>query len=460
MTRLARLPLTRRLGLTFAAGALLLSTVLAGSAYALTWQFLVRQQERNGLQQAYVNAALARQTLRSPDADVPQLLQSLTTVVASTSVIEVHGRWYSSGLLIGRDALPLTLRTTAFDGQVATMWAPIGGQRRLAVAVPLPEVSAAYFEVFDVETLAGTLDVLRAVLLVTALATTTAGGLTGWWASRRLAAPLTAVTAAATRIAEGNLKTRMQPSTDPELARLVDSFNAMVDALAARIERDARFAADVSHELRSPLTTMATSLSILESRSAELSPRAGQGLQLLSGEVHRFQQLVEDLLEMAKSDSAERVREPLRPAELVMHVLDRAGAERMPVEVEAAAMEATVVGDKRRLEQALRNLLDNANQHAGGGAEVRLRRTQEAIVIEIHDRGPGVPPAERDVVFQRFARGRSAARRGTSRGTGLGLALVREHVEAHSGRVWVEDSPLGGACFVIELPLADEGSDR
>lgn len=456
MSPLTALPLTRRLTLTFAAGAMLLSAVLAGSAYGLTWQFLIRQQEHNALQQAYVNAALTRQTLRSPAADVPQLLQSVTTVVASTSVIEVHGRWYSSGLLVGRDALPTALRQQAFDGQVSTMWAEIAGTPRMAVAVPLPEVSAAYFEVFDVTTLQRTLDVLRAVLLVTALATTAAGGLTGWRASRRLAAPLTAVTTAATRIAQGDLHTRMQPTRDPELARLVESFNAMVDALATRIARDARFAGDVSHELRSPLTTMATSLAVVESRSEELGPRARQALTLLGGEVRRFQQLVADLLEMARADSSEVVREPVRPAELVMHVVERLGPDRLPVEVDAAAADGVVMGDKRRLEQALRNLLDNARQHAGGVAAIRVRKDGSRVNVEVHDAGPGVPPDDRALIFERFARGRAARRRGASTGTGLGLALVREHVETHHGEVSVTDSPYGGACFAMSLPLVRE----
>jgi len=107
--------------------------------------------------------------------------------------------------------------------------------------------------------------------------------------------------------------------------------------------------------------------------------------------------------------------------------------------------------DRRRFEQVLTNLLDNADQHGGGAIAVRLGRVAATRYLEVDDEGPGVSPDERDVIFDRFVRGRSAGARGHGEGTGLGLALVAQHVHAHGGRIQVVDRPGGGARFRVEL---------
>ena len=101
------------------------------------------------------------------------------------------------------------------------------------------------------------------------------------------------------------------------------------------------------------------------------------------------------------------------------------------------------------------NLIDNAAKYAGGATRVSMQKVDEGIRIAVEDGGPGVPPEERDVVFDRFSRGSGTRGRSGSEGVGLGLSLVAEHVALHSGRVWVEDRPDGepGARFVVELPV-------
>lgn len=452
---LHRWAFVRRLTVSFGVGAALLSVALAGSVYAITRQVLLRQDEHTALTEAYFNAASVRDGLRSRDVDVPALLNSVLTAANGQSVVEVDRRWYASSLQIGRDALPLALRLAAMRGEPATMWAPVAGDPSFAVGVPLPLVHAAYFYVDDATRLASTLNTLRTVLLVAGAATTAAGALTGFFASRRLAAPLSAVTDAAGKLATGDLRTRLAPTSDPQLAPLVRAFNRMVDALSARIERDARFAADVSHELRSPLTTLSTSLSVLQSRQGELSDRGRQALHLLTAEVARFSRLVEDLLDIARADAAEPEAEPdwVDVADLAAHVLSR--PEFAGVALCADGEPAGVRADKRRLEQVLRNLLENAAAHAGGAREVTIGRSREWVQVWVDDAGPGVAAADRERIFERFARGPVAGRRGDHAGTGLGLALVREHVRAHGGRVRVEASPQGGARFVVELPAAE-----
>ena len=250
------------------------------------------------------------------------------------------------------------------------------------------------------------------------------------------------------------MSTRLPDETDEELSGFVDSFNEMVRTLRLRIERDARFAADVSHELRSPLTTLSTSLSVLQQRRGELSERNRDALDLITSELSRFQRLVEDLLEMATADAGAHIEEPepVLICRLVLNVLARAEYAEVTADVDSSALDAVVLGDKRRLEQTVRNLLDNALAHGGAIERVSVQRGDGVVRVLVDDTGPGVPEGDRELIFERFARGKGSGRRGSGGGTGLGLSLVREHIDAHGGSVWVTDRPGGGARFVVELP--------
>lgn len=446
--------LSVRITATFAAGALFVAVILAAGAYFLTSHVLVQQQERSAVRQTLFNAAVVRNGLEAQAPDVPGLLDTLPAGAQTSAVIEKSGRWYSSSLTVSRDALPEAVRRQVLAGRVVRAWGESTGHPALVVGVALPAVDGAYFQVTDESALDRTLSVLRAVLLAAAVVATAAGASVGWWASRRLTAPLRAVAAAAQRIAVGDLHTHLPSEPDDELAGLVTSFNAMVDALRGRIERDARFAADVSHELRSPLTTLSTSLAVLQGRRNELSERGQGALDLLSFEVNRFQRLVEDLLEISRSDAGDAVDEPqpVRICELVLNLLSEPRFHGIKTNIDSRMLDSVVLGDKRRLEQALRNLLDNAETHAGGATCVAVLPHPEGLAVIVDDAGPGVPVEERDRIFDRFARGRNARRRGSAGGTGLGLALVREHARSHGGDVTVSDRPGGGARFVLELP--------
>jgi signal transduction histidine kinase len=195
-------------------------------------------------------------------------------------------------------------------------------------------------------------------------------------------------------------------------------------------------------------------LSVLQGRRDELSPRSADALDLLSGEVHRFQRLVEDLLEISRADEpgAPVDRESIRICELVLQVMAEGRYGEVTTDIDSRLLDATVDGDKRRLEQALRNLLDNAQRHGGGIVRVAVEPHDGGVALVVDDMGPGVPSADVDRIFDRFARGRLSRRRGSQGGTGLGLAIVREHVRWHGGHVAVRNRPGGGARFVIELP--------
>jgi signal transduction histidine kinase len=239
----------------------------------------------------------------------------------------------------------------------------------------------------------------------------------------------------------------------------------MVAALQLRIERDARFASDVSHELRSPIQTLAAAVQVLERRRAELSDRSRAAVDLLSSEVDRFQALVEELLEISRFDAgAQRLElDEVRIDRVVMEAVRVSGSPDVPVEIDGDLAGALVTADKRRLMRVIANLLDNAEKYAGGATAVTLERgTNGSLNIAVEDAGPGIEPQQRAVIFDRFARGLEAGRRGTGDGVGLGLALVEEHVRLHGGRVWVEDRDDGvrGARFVIELPMMPGSEDE
>lgn len=449
-----RLGLRSRVTVAFALGALVLSVSLAVITYELARAYLVRQREASVLRQAYVNARLVRAGLRAPSPDLPEILSSLEAPRDSSPVVFRQGRWFAASLAVGPDALPVALRETVLSGTPARQHFRLDAVPRLAVGIPIPAVEAAYFETFSFEMLERTLEILQNSLAAAAVVTTLAGAAMGRWASSRVLQPVAAAARAAAEVADGHLDVRVETGADPDLARLADSFNRMTDVLRHRLERDARFASAVSHELRSPLMTLTASVEVLSARRSELDPRASAALDLLQSDLGRFRRLVEDLLEISRIDvgAGELVAEEVGLVELVRQAVAHSGRGGLPVEVGPGAEDVVVRVEKRRLERVVSNLLDNADTHGEGAVRISVERSPEGARLAVEDAGPGVDPDERDRIFERFARGRATTRRGSDEGTGLGLSLVAEHVRLHEGRVWVEERPGGGARFVVELP--------
>jgi two-component system sensor histidine kinase MtrB len=171
--------------------------------------------------------------------------------------------------------------------------------------------------------------------------------------------------------------------------------------------------------------------------------------------------LVEDLLEIARSDAGASavVIETVPAIELVRQCVRSAaqhhGLHAPPIEVADDVHDPLVKVDRRRFERVMSNLIDNAHHYAGGAVAIRINVDHERLVINVDDAGLGVAVEEQDQVFQRFFRGRAAHDRGIARGTGLGLALVRDHVQTFGGTITVQESPEGGARFQISLPFQE-----
>jgi len=475
-SRWRRLGIGARITAVFGLGALLLSVSMGGIAYFTVRHFLVGERESAAQHQAFANADLIRSSLQSGDTQYSALLASLDAGSDSHSVL-VHSKTpYQSSLSLSIESIPTRLRDEVEAGSAATQTYPAQpqGTIEIAVGVPIPSVHASYFEVFSLSDLAHTLRVLSLTLIGAGIFTTLLGTALGRFARDQSLRPLAAVSRAAVSIAGGQLDTRLEPETaDPDLEDLTDSFNAMVDQLQERIEREGRFNSDVSHELRSPLTTLAASLEVLEADRADLPPRSQRALTLLSDDLRRFQRMVGDLLEMSRVDagSVDVFLEEVHVGELVHHAVEAGvrslgdGATAPPVVIEPDVATLHVGVDKRRFERVMANLLENASLYGGGATRVTVAAVASAttlldgahddIEIAVEDAGPGIRPLERDKVFERFYRGSASGRRGTGTGTGLGLALVAEHVRIMHGRTWVEPSSSGGARFVVALPIYD-----
>jgi two-component system, OmpR family, sensor histidine kinase MtrB len=482
-----RLGLRNRILAFYALGAFGLSMLLATTTFTFTRSTLVRQREESATRQAYQNAQQVRTLLLAKAVIGNDDLSALTSSVGSNPLVHVGESWAFSSAQYGPESLPPALRQrVGVEFIPAKMLSKVNGRPILAVGVPisLTSIDASYFEVVELDELKRTLRSIGVSLIGAAAITTCLGVLLGSWAARRTMRPLAQAAQAATALAGGKLDTRLDPPADSDLGALTAAFNGMADALQDRVERDARFASDVSHELRSPLMTLSASIEVMQARRDEMPDRAAAALDLLVGDVNRFRVLVEDLLEISRFDAG-KVRlhmEELLVAEFVRQAVSVSSIPSTPIRVSDVAESIMIKGDKRRLARAIANLIDNARNHGGGDVTVRVDVPDDEadpestgadgmtnadvsgqppvqnivahVNIEVEDHGDGVVPEERTIVFQRFARGARSGQRGAGDGAGLGLALVDEHVRLHGGRVWVTDRRDGepGARFIIELP--------
>ncbi|MGH9110353.1 MAG: sensor histidine kinase [Acidimicrobiales bacterium] len=447
-----RFGVQRRAIIAFALGAALVSATLALATFFVVRHDLVSHRVSSVVREAFVNARLVKVELRAPTANVDDALNTVTTTSGARSLIYRHGLWFSNTVSASGTSVPPALVRAVAGGSPAQQLVVIAGQPTVVVGVPLRSIEVSYFEEHSLTELQSTLNVLATVLTTVAIATTVGGALAGWAASRRLIRPLSDIARVATDIAGGTLERRLPD--DPDLQPLVTSFNGMVGALQRRIERDARFASDVTHELRSPLTTIGASVELLGSYRERLPDGGTRALDTLQFEVERFSTMVQDLLEIARTDAgaAELHMTEVPLDELVVLTVSRHDPG-LPVLVAPAAVGLRIRGDKRRLQRVLDNLLDNATLHAGGPVSVTVGVDGGWATVAVDDQGPGVPLAERERVFERFYRGAASGRRRATSGTGLGLALVAEHVAAHRGTVRIEDRPAGGTRVVVSLPI-------
>jgi signal transduction histidine kinase len=272
-------------------------------------------------------------------------------------------------------------------------------------------------------------------------------GLT-WWLTGRALRPVEAIRAEAAAITGSTMHRRVpEPDTDDEIGRLARTMNSMLERLEDASNRQRRFVSDASHELRSPVASIRAQLEVALRRgpAADWPTVAARVLD----EDDRLEQAVDELLELARTqeDGAGETAE----VDLDDIVLEEtARARRVPIDT-SQVLAGRVLGNERQLARVVRNLLDNACRHAASKVALTLGERDGAVWFVVDDDGPGIPPADRARVFDRFTR-LDEGRARDAGGVGLGLSMVKAIVERHGGSVAVDDAPLGGARFVVRLP--------
>jgi len=437
---------------SFALVGLAIPASLSVLTYYWARTYLLDQRQTSALHQAEANATLTGTLLDASPANVTRILSSLQTPSTSEGALLYNGQWFGESAVAGPDAMPAGLIRAVVDGrQAARQRYHQGRAQELAIGIPL-RGGDAYFQIFSLADLTSTLRTLRDSLAAGSLLGFAVSLALGAWAARRVLTPARDIGQAAASIAAGQLDARLDAEGDRELAELATGFNAMVDSLQARIERDSRFASDVSHELRSPLTTLSSAVQVMQNRRHELSARSARALDLLGDEVGRFERLVEDLLEISRYDAgvARMELEPVDVMALLKGLLSEAD-QVAPVDC-GTDMNTVILADRRRLEQTVRNVVRNAVVHAGGVSRASISTAGPDTEIAIEDQGPGIAHDDAGMIFERFARGKAAGRRSSGQGLGLGLSLVLEHMRLQGGSVRVEPVHPHGSRFVLRLP--------
>jgi signal transduction histidine kinase len=275
--------------------------------------------------------------------------------------------------------------------------------------------------------------------------------------SRRILAPVEALTAAVRRMEAGDLSQRVEVTSPDEIGELAQAFNSMADGLARLEELRRNTVTDVAHELRTPLSNIRGYLEALQ--DGVIEPERGI-IDSLHGEAMLLNHLVDDLqdLSLAEAGHLKLERQPVALADIVDRAVEavrpRVEAERVTVQVDLPE-DLLVDVDPQRMGQVLRNLLENALTHTPPGGEIAIVGHVEGqwVEVSVRDTGSGIAAEDLPYVFERFYRADKSRSRATG-GAGLGLAIARQLVEAHGGRIWVESTEREGSTFTFALPTS------
>ncbi|MCM3263802.1 HAMP domain-containing histidine kinase [Streptomyces thermoviolaceus] len=309
-------------------------------------------------------------------------------------------------------------------------------------------------EAKDLNSLAWSLGVATALALIGA-------ALLAQAAATTVLRPVHRLGVAARRLGEGRLDTRLRVSGTDELADLARTFNNAAAALekrvadmAARDEASRRFVADMSHELRTPLTAITAVTEVLEeeldSEGGGIDPMIEPAVRLVVSETRRLNDLVENLMEVTRFDAgtARLVLDDVDIADQITACIDaRAWLDAVELDAERG-IHARL--DPRRLDVILANLIGNALKHGGSPVRVSVRESEEEVVIQVRDHGPGIPEDVLPHVFDRFYK--ASASRPRSEGSGLGLSIALNNAHIHGGDITAANHSEGGAVFTLRLP--------
>jgi len=330
----------------------------------------------------------------------------------------------------------------------------VQGKKVGTLIVLLPDIRAAgSVELFFLRSLNRSLELSAAIALAIAL-------LLSVFLSRQIVKPLQTLARAAQDVTEGNLSRRVQISVQDEVGDLGAAFNQMAATLEREEQLREDLMANIAHELRTPLSVIRGSLEAFLDGVYDLTD---ENIASVYQETILLERLVDDLRELSLAEAGKLRLEvqQFAPEALVSETANffQAAAQTKKIDLVTHSEPElpTVRGDFQRLKQVLHNLLSNALRYtpAGGRIEISVRRlwgTPDQIAISVHDSGPGIPGQDLPHLFDRFYRGDTSRARSTG-GSGLGLTIAKEIVEAHGGRIWAESRPGEGSTFTVTLPV-------
>jgi two-component system sensor histidine kinase MprB len=421
--------------------------VASGAAFVATRGILVRSLENSLVDRAATitgieNPFVARRSL-APEQD-PE------TLIGDAFAVRVLNQ---RGNLVLRAGLDVDLPLDGRDRAIAI----VGGTPLVrdtvtdegvfkVVTMHYPEIGAVQVA-GSMGRINNNLSLLRKNLWRFGLVAAAGAAVVGAATATRIAKPIVLLTDLSEEITStGRLDRQIENSRDDEIGRLTQSFNRMVRSLALSREQQHRLVQDASHELRTPLTSVRTNIEVLR-RAKTIAP--GERDQLLAdvnAELVELSELVSELVELATDQHTAEVAERVMLHEVAQAAVERF-SRRHGRDVRVDLEPSQLMGRPGMLERGITNLLENAHKWGppGSTVEVVLRGGK----LSVADHGPGIPAEERDRVWNRFYRTDEAR---SMQGSGLGLAIVRHIVEAHAGRVFVEEGPDGGAVVGFELP--------
>ncbi|GAA2133781.1 HAMP domain-containing sensor histidine kinase [Nocardioides bigeumensis] len=357
-------------------------------------------------------------------------------------------------LAVARGTADQSVRTIRTDAgaRYRVVTVPAGTDQALILAQSLAAQELVLRKLGLAMLIAGALGVLAAALA-------------GWGVARNGLRPVRRLTSAVEHIARTEDLRPLQVEGDDEVARLATAFNSMLVSLAASRDRQRRLVADAGHELRTPLTSLRTNLDLLAQVDApgashgRLPPEArAELIDDVRAQIEEMTNLVGDLVELARDEPITHVVEAVDLGDVLDRALTKVRRRAPLVDFQVHAEPWWVVGESASLERAVTNLLDNAAKWSPAdppGGVVRVTLVDGTLTVD--DNGPGIAPADLPHVFDRFYRSEESR---AMPGSGLGLSIVRQVVERHSGSVTAGAAPTGGARLTLTLPGAPEPVSR
>jgi signal transduction histidine kinase len=481
-----RRSLLARVTLAFAAAVALTAVALSLAGYYLTKSAQDDRALAEALDQSRQNLSIADAMLpaRPGPSDYEALMPAFQIRGDFDTLVETGSEIYRSGLDVTSGPVTDELRAAISAGSIRYQTVPVAGEPTIVVGSRLRAGELSIFFFYPQGDRLAELAGLRDVLVGAGVLLAVLGAIGGYLLARRLLRPVREASRAAVQMSRGDLSIRLPTGSD-EFGVLAASFNQMAANLQGEMlgleagqARERRFVADVTHELRTPVSALVGEASLLRARleanPTACPPEVARLAELVTMDIARLRVLVDDLLEISRleAQAAESVVEPVTVGSFVARLIEVHGWAQL-VQVREiprdelggspsprASTSPVLLADKRRLERILVNLIENALQHGAAPVHVEYRPALATTdpghrmgAIAVTDSGRGIPVEHLPHVFDRFYKADPS--RASSRGSGLGLAIARENARLLGGDITAANVPHGGARFVVTLPATE-----